>query len=132
MSQVYESEKNCVEGRGLDPRVNKSCILDSHLWTRIGRAWESRNLLFSWTVWCSKKSRPCDQSRLLVFVCSFQIVISISYDIILLQIVCHSHSIIVEMLLLRHNLTHEKLSLRERGSPDLSSSVEDSYNRSHR
>ena len=30
MSQVYESEKDHVEGRGLDSRVGKSCILDSH------------------------------------------------------------------------------------------------------
>ena len=29
MSQVYESEKDHVEGRGLDSRVGKSCILDS-------------------------------------------------------------------------------------------------------
>jgi len=46
MSQVYESEKNRVEGRGLNLRVGKSCILDSHLWTRIGRVWESRNSYF--------------------------------------------------------------------------------------
>ena len=30
MSQVYESEKDHVEGRGLDSKVGKSCILDSH------------------------------------------------------------------------------------------------------
>ena len=30
MSQVYESEKDHVEGRGLDSRVGKSCILDSY------------------------------------------------------------------------------------------------------
>ena len=30
MSQVYESEKDHVEGIGLDSRVGKSCILDSH------------------------------------------------------------------------------------------------------
>ena len=30
MSQVYESKKDHVEGRGLDSRVGKSCILDSH------------------------------------------------------------------------------------------------------
>ena len=30
MSQVYKSEKDHVEGRGLDSRVGKSCILDSH------------------------------------------------------------------------------------------------------
>ena len=30
MSQVYESEKDHVEGIGLDSRVDKSCILDNH------------------------------------------------------------------------------------------------------
>ena len=30
MSQVYQSEKDRVEGRELDPRVGKSCILDSY------------------------------------------------------------------------------------------------------
>ena len=37
LSQVYQSEEDHVEVRGLDPRVGKSCILESHLWTRIVR-----------------------------------------------------------------------------------------------
>ena len=113
MSQVYLSKQDHAEGRGLDSRIVKSCILDSHLWTRVGRAWESRNsYLFSWTVPWLKKSRPCGLSR-------FQIVIRISYDIILHQIICHPHSIIVEMSLSWEDLTYAILSLSKRGSPDL-------------
>ena len=120
MSQVYQSEKDRVKGRELDPRVGKSCILDGYLWTRIGRARESRNsYFFSWTVPCSKKSRPCGQSHFLVYVHLFQIVICVSYDITILQIVCHSHSIIVEILLLWEDLTYEILSLSKRGLLDL-------------
>ena len=120
MSQIYQSEKDCVEGRGLDPRVGKSCILDSHLWIRIDRVWESWNsFFFSWTVSCLKKSQPCSQSCFLVYVCSFQIVINVSYDITLLQIVYHSHSIVVEMSLSYKNITYEILSLSIRGLSDL-------------
>jgi len=120
MSQVYQSEEDRFEGRERDSKVGKSCILESHVWTRIDRALKSRNLyLFSWIVLCSKKSRPCGQSCFLMYVCSFQIISSVSYDIIQLQIVCHSHSIIVEMSLPWENLTYEILSLRKRESPDL-------------
>ena len=38
MSQVYLSKGDRGQGRGLDLRVVKSCIRDSHLCTRIGRA----------------------------------------------------------------------------------------------
>ena len=48
MSQVYRSKEHRVEGRDLDPKVGKSCILESHMQTRIGKALKSRNLyLFS-------------------------------------------------------------------------------------
>jgi len=48
MSQVYRSEEDRVEGRDLDPKVGKSCILDSHMWTRIGKVLKYLNLyLFS-------------------------------------------------------------------------------------
>ena len=99
MSQVYQSEKDRVEGKELDPRVSKSCILDGYLWTRIGRAWKSQNSFFF-------LNRPMFEKESIMWsvtfscVCLlFQIVICASYDITLLQIVCHSHSIIVEMLL---------------------------------
>ena len=41
MSQVYRSEKDRVEGRDLDPKIGKSCILESHVWTKIGRTLKS-------------------------------------------------------------------------------------------
>ena len=44
MSQVYRSKEHRVEGRDLDPKIGKSCILESHMWTRIGRALKSQNL----------------------------------------------------------------------------------------
>ena len=41
MSQAYQSEKDHVEGRDLDPKIGKSCILESHVWTKIGRTLKS-------------------------------------------------------------------------------------------
>ena len=113
MSQVYQSGEDRVESKDLDPKIGKSCILESHVRTRIDRALKSQNLyLFSWII-------SCGQSCFLVFVCLFQIVISVSYDIIQLQIVSHSHSIIVEISLSWETLTYEILLLRKRESPDL-------------
>ena len=43
-SQVYRSEEDRIEGKDLDLKVGKSCILESHVWTRIDRALESQNL----------------------------------------------------------------------------------------
>ena len=48
MSQVYQSEEDHVKGKDLDPKVGKSCIVKSHVWTRIGKELKSQNLyLFS-------------------------------------------------------------------------------------
>ena len=114
MSQVYRSEEDRVEGRDLDPKVGKSCILDSHMWTRIGKVLKYLNLyLFSWIVLYSKKSHPCGQLCFFVYVCSFQILNSVSTQ---LQIVCHSHYIINKMSISWENLTYEILSLRKRES----------------
>ena len=48
MSQVYQSGEDRVESKDLDPKIGKSCILESHVRTRIDRALKSQNLyLFS-------------------------------------------------------------------------------------
>ena len=41
MSQVYRSKEHRVEGRDLDPKIGKSCILESHVRTKIGRTLKS-------------------------------------------------------------------------------------------
>jgi len=83
---------------------------------------ESLETLFfsSWIVPCSKKiDHVVSCIFLCMFVCLFQIVIHVSYDITLLQIVCHSHSIIVDMSLSWKDLTYAILSLSKWESPDL-------------
>ena len=101
MSQVYRSEEDHVEGRDLDPKIGKSCILESQVWTRIGRVLKSQNLYLFFL------NHPVFEKELVMWsivfpcVCLFQIVINVSYNITQLQIVFHSHSIIIEMSLVR-------------------------------
>ena len=122
MSQVYESEKDCVEGRGLDSRVGKSCILDNHLWTRIGRVWESQYLyiFFSWTIPCWKKESTM-WSVTFSYVCLF---ISNCHQCLLWYYPTPNSMSFTfyycwEMSLSWEDLTYEILSMRERWSPYL-------------
>ena len=119
MSQVYQSEKDRVEGRGLDPRVSKSCILNSHLWTRIDRVWESRNSFFSLnrpmfdkesTMWSVALSCIC------LFVSNCHQYLPWYYptpNSMSFTFYCCWH------VTLMRRLTYEILSLSKRGSSDL-------------